>query len=87
MRQLADHKASVNPADLKDAALLEYGVVCGEILAKAHARTGDAAAISGYCGDSSKLDAAIAEFAQGYAEQTRNDFIVFSEALKSGRLP
>ena len=47
VRQLADHKAVVDPAELKGAALIEYGLVCGENLAKAHARTGDAAAIAG----------------------------------------
>ncbi|MDP9100383.1 MAG: DUF2252 domain-containing protein, partial [Verrucomicrobiota bacterium] len=45
VRQLADHKASINPPDLKGTALLEYAAVCGELLAKGHARTGDAGAI------------------------------------------
>jgi uncharacterized protein (DUF2252 family) len=86
VRQLADHKAAVDPAELKGAALIEYGVVCGENLAKAHARTGDAAAIAGYCGDSSKLDKAIAQFALGYAEQTESDHAALAQAIKSGKL-
>jgi uncharacterized protein (DUF2252 family) len=86
VRQLADHKAVINPAELKGAALIEYGLVCGEVLAKAHARTGDAAAIAGYCGNSSKLDKAIAQFALAYAEQTRLDHAALRAAIKSGKL-
>jgi uncharacterized protein (DUF2252 family) len=86
VRQLADHKAAVDPAELKGAALIEYGLVCGEILAKAHARTGDAAAIAGYCGNSTKLDKAIARFAQAYAEQMESDHAAFAGAIKSGKL-
>jgi uncharacterized protein (DUF2252 family) len=86
VRQLADHKAVIDPAELKGAALMEYGLVCGEVLAKAHARSGDAAAISGYCGGSTKLDKAIAQFALAYAEQTESDQAVFAEAIKSGKL-
>lgn len=86
VRQLADHKASVEPADLKGDALKEYGVVCGEILAKGHARTGDAAEISGYCGTADKLDKAIAKFALAYAEQTARDHETLSKAIKSGKV-
>ncbi|HLX59788.1 MAG TPA: DUF2252 domain-containing protein [Planctomycetota bacterium] len=77
VRQLADHKASINPLDLNGRALAEYGMVCGAILAKAHARTGDAAAIAGYCGNSDKFDKAIAKFAAAYAEQTERDWKAF----------
>src|SRR2546422_8832569 len=61
VRQLSDHKSTVDLPELKGAALVEYALVCGELLAKAHARTGNAAAIAGYCGASSKLDKAIAK--------------------------
>ena len=67
VRQLSDHKAAIDPAELKSPALFEYAVVCGEALAKAHARTGDAAAIVGYCGKSARLDEAVADFAVAYA--------------------
>jgi uncharacterized protein (DUF2252 family) len=86
VRQLADHKAVVDPAELKSPALIEYGLVCGEVLAKAHARTGDAAAIAGYCGGSTKLDKAIAQFALAYAEQTESDHVAFAGVIKSGKL-
>jgi uncharacterized protein (DUF2252 family) len=86
VRQLADHKASIDVSELKGSTLLEYGLVCGEVLAKAHARTGDASAIYGYCGDSSKLDRAIAKFALAYADQTDSDYNALHKAVKTGRL-
>ena len=86
VRQLADHKARIEPAELKGTNLADYALVCGEVLAKAHARTGDAAAIAGYCGNSRKLDGAIAKFAQVYAEQARHDHEALCKAIKAGLL-
>jgi hypothetical protein len=86
VRQLADHKASVNPAELKGDILCEYAVVCGQILAKAHARTGNAPALSGYCGASAKFDKAIGKFALTYADQTATDHEVFLRAIKAGKI-
>jgi uncharacterized protein (DUF2252 family) len=86
VRQLADHKASVEPTDLKGDALKEYGLVCGEILAKGHARTGDAVEINGYCGTADKLDKAIAQFAFAYTEQTARDREALVKAIKVGKV-
>jgi uncharacterized protein (DUF2252 family) len=86
VRQLADHKAGVEPTDLTGDALKEYGVVCGEILAKGHARTGDAVEINGYCGTGDKLDKAIAKFAFAYTEQTIRDHEALLKAIKAGRV-
>jgi uncharacterized protein (DUF2252 family) len=86
VRQLSDHKAAVDPAELKGAALSEYALVCGEALAKAHARTGDAAALEGYCGASDRLDRALAEFALAYAAQTVQDHAALVAAIKAGQL-
>ena len=79
VRQLADRKASIDPAELSGDTLIEYGVVCGKMLAKAHARTGDAAMIVGYCGKSGKFDSAIVQFASAYYDQTIKDFDAFSK--------
>lgn len=84
VRQLADHKASLEPADLKGRALMEYAALCGEVLAKGHARTGDAAALAGYCGASAKLDAALAEFAAHYAAQVKADAKLFLKSRARG---
>jgi uncharacterized protein (DUF2252 family) len=86
VRQLSDHKASIDLANLQGKALLEYAVVCGELLAKGHARTGRCGAIAGYCGNSSKLDQATAKFAKAYADQTESDFEQFKKAIASRRV-
>ncbi len=64
VRQMSDHKSSIEPGDLKGPAMVEYAFVCGELFAKGHARTGDAAVLAGYCGNAAKLDRAIAQPAQ-----------------------
>jgi uncharacterized protein (DUF2252 family) len=86
VRQLADHKAAIDPDQLKGTALLEYAVVCGELLAKGHARTGDTSAIAGYCGNAPKLDHALAKFARLYADQTETDYKQFKKAIAKGRV-
>ena len=86
VRQLADHKAGLEPGDLGGRALLEYALVCGEVFGKAHARTGDAGSLAGYAGKAARLDEALAAFAHAYAEQTEEDHGVFVRAIRSGRL-
>ena len=87
VRQLVDHKAGLEPEELQGEALLSYAVVCGETLAKGHARTGDAAAIAGYCGRGDRLDRALARFAAAYADQTEADHARLVEAIKARDLP
>ncbi len=86
VRQLSDHKASLDPAELVGEVLIEYAQVCGETLAKAHARTGDAAALAGYCGKRNNLDRALADFALAYAGQTTQDHGALVAAIQSGQL-
>jgi len=86
VRQLADHKASLDPADLSGGILFDYAMVCGETLAKAHTRTGPAAMLAGYCGNSDKLDKAVTAFAQAYATQTEQDYAAFQKAIRAGRI-
>jgi hypothetical protein len=81
VRQLNDHKAAIASNDLKSAGLLEYAIVCGETLARGHARAGDPGMIAGYIGTSDRFDSAIAKFAADYADQTDRDF----EALLHSR--
>ena len=86
VRQLADHKAALDPTELNRRTLLEYARLCGEALAKGHARTTDAAMLAGYVGRSTKLDKSIATFAMAYADQTKADYRLFirSHACASG---
>ncbi len=64
----------------------EYAILCGEVLAKAHARTGDAVMLAGYCGRGDQLDEALAEFAVGYADQTNADHDRLRKAIRAGKL-
>jgi uncharacterized protein (DUF2252 family) len=74
VRQLNDHKAAVEMSELKSAGLMEYATVCGETLARGHARSGDPCSIAGYIGASARFDSAIARFAAAYATQTERDW-------------
>jgi len=82
VRQLNDHKASIQLEDLKSAGLLEYAGVCGEMLARGHARAGDSAMVAGYLGTSPRFDEAVAAFAEAYADQTELDWKQLVKSLK-----
>ena len=86
VRQLADHKAVIDAEDLKGPGLIAYAKMCGEVLGKGHARSGDACVLDGYCGDAEKLGDAIGEFAVAYADQSTADYKLFTSAVKKGRL-
>ena len=87
LRQLHDWKGSVDPEGMVPAGARLYAQVCGETLARAHARSGDRVAIAAYLGSSDRLDRALAEFASDYADQNERDYAAFAEAVASGRLP
>ena len=86
VRQWSDHKASVTVAALKGPLLEAYASLCGGILAKAHARTGDAVRLAGYLGDGDKLDQALGGFALAYADQMERDHQAFLLAIQGGLL-
>jgi uncharacterized protein (DUF2252 family) len=86
-RQLKDMKGSVEVADLDESGLGTYLGVCSVCLARAHARTSDAAGIAGYLGKNDSFDNAIANFAIAYADQTERDYESLERAVKSGHLP
>lgn len=89
VRQLADMKGSIEFAegDRKGiAGFQEYCGLCGWALALAHAKSGDAAMIAGYCGNSAALDDAMAKFALAYAKQTDRDHEALDTARRTGRI-
>jgi uncharacterized protein (DUF2252 family) len=86
VRQLSDHKAAVAPEEFSGESLDEYAHICGRLLAKAHARTGDPAVLSGYCGASDKLDRALVKFALAYSDQTEADHERLVHAIGKGRV-
>lgn len=74
VRQLRDMKGSLDVEKMEPDVFLEYAESCGATLARAHARTGDAAAIAGYLGSGTCFDEAIADFACAYAAQVDEDY-------------
>jgi hypothetical protein len=86
VRQLADHKAHVDATELHGPTLTEYALLCGMILAKGHARTGDPVALASYCGRSDRLDRAIAKFAFAYANQMTRDHALLTAAIRKRRI-
>ncbi|HEY2675549.1 MAG TPA: DUF2252 domain-containing protein [Steroidobacteraceae bacterium] len=87
VRQLRDCKTAANIDTMDFAHLADYAHHCGAALARAHAKAGDAAAISGYIGRADAMDLALARFAEDYADQTEHDYSLLKAAAKSGRIP
>jgi uncharacterized protein (DUF2252 family) len=86
IRQLRDWKGSAQLENADYESLLRYGEVCAETLARAHARSGDRIAIAAYLGDTTGFDKAMAEFAEGYADQNERDYKALVEAVDAGRV-
>ena len=88
VRQLRDMKGGVefDPAKVKIENLPQYTSLCGWALAHAHARSGDAAIIAGYAGNSDELDEAMCRFSIAYADQTEKDYKALVAAAKKGRI-
>ncbi len=74
VRQLNDHKAAIEVEALKGPGLAAYAEVCGELLARGHARSGDVQMIVGYLGTGDSFCNALADFAVAYADQTEADW-------------
>ena len=73
IRQLRDMKLSIDISTLTEGGFTEYCKFCGWALARAHARSGDPALISGYLGQRDVFDQAVATFAEIYADQNERD--------------
>jgi uncharacterized protein (DUF2252 family) len=86
VRQLRDMKLSAIIEGFDDETLRGYAEACGWALARAHARSGDAAMISGYMGSGSIFDEALCDFAVDYADQAERDHKAFVIAVREGRV-
>jgi len=86
VRQLADGKGGVDVSVLSATGLTAYGRLCGRTLARAHARSGNRLAISGYLGRGDGFDDAVAAFAEIYADQNELDHRALVEAVRVGRV-
>jgi len=85
-RQLRDMKMKIDLENMAKADWFEYVAICGWTLARAHARTGDAATIGGYLGKNDRFDCALAKFADAYADQTERDHAALVKAIRAGRV-
>jgi len=85
-RQLRDMKMKIALETMSQPDWVEYVKICGWALARAHARTGDAASIAGYLGKNDPFDAALAKFAVAYADQTERDHQALVKAIRAGRV-
>ncbi len=83
VRQFRDMKV-IPTTDLIAPRLAEFATACGETLARAHARSGDPAAIDGYIGKGAKFTAAIGRFARQYADQNERDHAQLVRAIAAG---
>lgn len=86
VRQMKNLKASVPVEWLTGESFYVYAWVCGAILARAHARTGDPAQIAGYCGRSRVLDDSLAHWAELYGDQTERDHAALVNAIRQNKV-
>ena len=81
VRQLKDMKGSIDVALLDKEGLIGYGQVCGAVLARAHARAGDASLVTGYLGESTDFDEAVADFSMAYAQINAADHAALVDSI------
>jgi len=86
VRQMRNYKGAIPTEWLSGPPFNFFAFGYGALLARAHARVGDAAVISGYCGGSDALDEAMADFAEAYGEQTVKDHERFANDPEVKRL-
>ena len=86
VRQLRDMSLSPNIERMGTNDLITYAGLCGWVLARGHARSGDSVQISSYMGKSDAFDQAIVAFASTYADQVERDYAGLVEAVQSGRI-
>jgi uncharacterized protein (DUF2252 family) len=86
VRQLKDMKVKILVEVFTPSVMRQYAEVCGWCLARAHARTGEPAKISGYLGKGDQFDEAVADFSIAYADQSERDHETLTNAVRAGKL-
>jgi uncharacterized protein (DUF2252 family) len=86
LRQLSDAKIKPVIELMKPLNLKNYAGLCGRVLARAHARTGDPVVLTGYMGKSTAFEDALADFSVAYADQNERDHAALMKAIRSGRV-
>ena len=89
VRQLRDMKGgiSVGSDGINAKIFPDFAKLFGWALANAHARSGDPAVLTGYCGKSEVLDDALVKFSIAYSKQNEAVYATFLKAIKSGKVP
>ena len=86
VRQMKNMKASIPVPFMTGTPFNFWALICGGLLSRSHARSGDIARIEGYCGNTDTLDRALADFAEDYGDQTERDHAELVQAIKRGRV-
>jgi Uncharacterized protein conserved in bacteria (DUF2252) len=86
VRQLYDNKATVLIERLNESQLVAYGRACSWALARAHARSGRSAEITGYLGKNTSFETSMASFALAYRDRNEADYQELQRAVKQGRI-
>ncbi|MFT3852804.1 MAG: DUF2252 domain-containing protein [Ilumatobacteraceae bacterium] len=86
VRQFRDMKV-IPDSERIAPRLVQFAAACGAVLARAHARSGDAAAIDGYIGRSDAFQRALTAYAFSYAEQNATDHAQLVAAIADGTVP
>jgi uncharacterized protein (DUF2252 family) len=86
VRQLWDGKGSAEVERMSPSDLAIYGSLCGQALARAHARSGQRIAIASYLGSGKAFDKALARFAEAYADQNERDYAQLRKAVADGEI-
>jgi uncharacterized protein (DUF2252 family) len=86
VRQLNDHKGSVDLTQLEADGLNGLAGVAGELLARGHARSGDPLSIRAYIGSGDKVAKAIVHYAIEYAGVAQADFELFKKAISEEKV-
>ncbi len=86
LRQMWDGKGSAVVEQMSSQGMVMYAQMCGFTLARAHARSGDAIAMTAYLGAGDRFDRAMSEFASSYADQNERDFDSLTRAIAGGQV-
>lgn len=73
--------------DLKGEVLFNFANMCGWTLARAHSKSGNGAALSGYIGTSDHFDEVITDFSEAYTKQCYKDYEIFQKAIRAKKIP
>jgi hypothetical protein len=83
VRQLKNRRLGSISELVEENALINYARLCGRTLARAHARSGDPAALAGYMGKGGAFDDALASFAMAYADRTQKDYDKLAQSRRN----